>query len=152
MNGSFEIQGQLSPSKLHTVSLKLDRLELQGHDFHYFNSRPLVIESRKDIILLHPFILSGTNTQIALQGQKKQQGALSPEHANTFQLIIWSAGDYFGNITTGEDRALIANYGKGVLVEGSDEGGLDGVENDLDRDIAFASDLIQGGGELGAGN
>ena len=51
---------------------------------------------------------------------EKQQGALSPEHANTFQLIIWSAGDYFGNITTGEDRALIANYGKGVLVEGSD--------------------------------
>ena len=88
MNGSFEIQGQLSPSKLHTVSLKLDRLELQGHDFHYFNSRPLLIESQKDIILLHPFILSGTNTNLALQGQKSRQGDLSVSLEGLFNFQI----------------------------------------------------------------
>ncbi|MBI3019124.1 MAG: translocation/assembly module TamB domain-containing protein [Deltaproteobacteria bacterium] len=91
--GFFEMQGQLSPSKISSASLKLDRLEFQGHDFHYFNSQPLWLESQGDALRLHPFILSGTNTNLALQGQKNQQGTLSfflegPFNFQIFQLFV----------------------------------------------------------------
>ncbi|MBI2646058.1 MAG: translocation/assembly module TamB domain-containing protein [Deltaproteobacteria bacterium] len=77
IKGSFEMKGQLSPSKISTASLKLDHLEFRGHDFHYFNSQPLWIESQGDVFSLRPFFLSGTNTNISLQGQIKHSGALS---------------------------------------------------------------------------
>jgi len=89
VTGSFKLQGSLSPARISSVYLKIDPLELKGHDFHYFNSKPLLIESQNDAIVLHPFILSGTDTQLALEGKKNRQGVffLSLEGPFNFQIL-----------------------------------------------------------------
>ncbi len=49
-----------------------------------------------------------------------EKGTPAPEFTETFQLVVWSAGDYFGNVTNQEDTELLRNYGGSILLEGSD--------------------------------
>ncbi len=89
LSGALDIEGQGSPAKILSASLKLDRLDLQGHDFHYFNSQPFWLEAKQSFVLLHPLTLSGTETHLELQGQKDSNGklAFSLEGPFNFQLL-----------------------------------------------------------------
>mgnify|MGYP001165453530 CR=1 FL=1 len=49
-----------------------------------------------------------------------QQGPPSLDHLETFPLVIWSAGDYFDNVLSNEDKSLLSGYSQRLLIEGSD--------------------------------
>ncbi len=87
--GTLEMRGQLSPAEISAASLKFDHMDLQGLDFHYSNPRPLWLEVKKDVFNLHPFVLSGTDSHLTLQGQKDSQGKLlfSLEGPFNFQIL-----------------------------------------------------------------
>ena len=48
------------------------------------------------------------------------QGIPSLEYASGFELIVWSAGDYFGSIIRNETESLLLNSSAQLLLEGAD--------------------------------
>ncbi|MBI4043233.1 MAG: S8 family serine peptidase [Candidatus Diapherotrites archaeon] len=51
---------------------------------------------------------------------KSVQGAPSLQDLNPFELVVWSAGDYWNGTLDANDQALILGAGKPVLFEGND--------------------------------
>lgn len=89
---------------------------------------------------------------------ESQMGVPSVEYLNQFDVIIWSAGDYWNTVVNESDIALLEQYSGGIVFEGSDIA-FD-HENDtfmqtylhseLDRDLILGNDadLVLGEHEI----
>ncbi|MBI2550656.1 S8 family serine peptidase [Candidatus Woesearchaeota archaeon] len=73
-----------------------------------------------------------------------QQGVPGSSELNNFEVVVWSAGDYFNGTISHEDELAIGNYSGGLLIEGSDVG-LDHSGSAFLEELAaavFSSDLL----------
>jgi len=79
---------------------------------------------------------------------ESEKGTPSIDYVNQFDLVIWSAGDYWGNTINDSDKELISQYNGNIMFEGSDIAFdhyndtflQDYLYSDFDRDLILEND------------
>ncbi|MBI2175773.1 S8 family serine peptidase [Candidatus Woesearchaeota archaeon] len=75
---------------------------------------------------------------------EKEKGAPASSELGKYEVVVWSAGDYFNGTISNDDAIAIGNFSGGLLLEGSDVG-LDNAGSGILQSIAaaaFSSDML----------